>query len=226
MAAALAWRVTTPVVLEIRAGEDSVMSLTMTMAAVSAEPQVLDTPVIVTKQEVQMADRRMVETPSTIEPVLDVPSVELARSIVGRLAAPSPAPSRTPQPTPPKQTVELPAPKPAPAPQVASTAAVSKDLGADTQRPESAKVIPPVFIDPRPPVYPVEARRHGWIGTVELMITVSVDGIVTEVEVNRSSGHHALDAAAVRAVRTWRGKPATRDGIPFQSKWKKPIRFQ
>lgn len=230
LTAVLAWRVVAPAPLEIRAGEDSVLSLTMTMASVSAEQQALDTPVIVTKQEVRIADRRLVESPSTIEVPLDVPTVELARSLVGRLADSTPSEEPvTEQPTPPpppKQVANPPTPKPSPAPQVASTAARSTNLGAQTAKPRKARVVPPVFIDPRPPVYPIEARRHGWSGTVELRITVDASGAVREVQVHRSSGYSTLDAAAVRAVQTWRGKPATRDGVPFESKWNKPIKFQ
>lgn len=106
-----------------------------------------------------------------------------------------------------------------------AAAAVSKDLGAVSDQ-QPAKVTPPVFVDARPPAVPSEARRRGWRGVVMLMITVDERGLVTEVELLKSSGHVALDNAAVQAVRRWRGRPAMRGGTPFKSTWKKPIRFE
>lgn len=70
----------------------------------------------------------------------------------------------------------------------------------------------------RPPVYPREAARRGEQGTVLVLIRVSSMGLAEGAEVLASSGHHALDRAAVAAVMTWRFRPAIQDGraIPFE----------
>ena len=83
-----------------------------------------------------------------------------------------------------------------------------------------------MFTDARPPVYPTEAQQRRWRGVVMLKITVDQRGRVVDVVVADSSGHAAFDASAVRAARTWRGRPALRDGKPFRSTWNQPVRFE
>jgi TonB family protein len=78
----------------------------------------------------------------------------------------------------------------------------------------------------RPPVYPAVARRCGWEGTVLLELRVLADGRVAEVSVADSSGHEALDEAAVRAVRQWRFEPALCLGRPVAATARLPIRFK
>jgi len=70
----------------------------------------------------------------------------------------------------------------------------------------------------RPPVYPQDAARRGQQGTVVVLIRVSSLGLAEGAEVLTSSGHRALDQAAVDAVMTWRFRPAVQDGraIPFE----------
>ena len=59
-----------------------------------------------------------------------------------------------------------------------------------------------------PPRYPESARRQGREGQVILAVRLAPDGSVLEVQVDRSSGHRALDDAARAAVRRWRFQPA------------------
>ncbi len=58
-----------------------------------------------------------------------------------------------------------------------------------------------------------EARRAKVCGTVLLNLIVGPDGTPTNVKVERSLGY-GLDENAVRAVRTWRFQPGTKDGQP------------
>jgi len=51
------------------------------------------------------------------------------------------------------------------------------------------------------PDYPVRARRRGWQGTVEVGLELNDDGSVGGVQVTRSSGFPALDAAAIAVAR-------------------------
>lgn len=82
-----------------------------------------------------------------------------------------------------------------------------------TAAPEPAvtRVLSPIPGTDRPPEYPTLARRRGLEGTVVLLVTCDAAGFVMAIEVQRSSGHEALDAAAIAAVRTWRfgGGPGT-----------------
>ena len=65
---------------------------------------------------------------------------------------------------------------------------------------------------PEPP-YSKKARRAGIQGTVLLWVVVGMKGNVEEASVVRPVGL-GLDESALHTVRTWRFKPATREGIP------------
>lgn len=49
--------------------------------------------------------------------------------------------------------------------------------------------------------YPDEARRQQIYGKLQLSVAIRADGSVESVEINRSSGHRMLDAAAMRIVK-------------------------
>ncbi len=80
-------------------------------------------------------------------------------------------------------------------------------------------------LDNPPPVYPARARFERLAGTVTLRLTIAVDGSVTTLEVEHSSGHAILDAAAMRAVRVWRFEPARRGNAAMPWTGLLPIRF-
>lgn len=87
------------------------------------------------------------------------------------------------------------------------------------------------FFPPRPhrtpqPIYPYEARRNGWEGTVLLRVRISVSGAVDDVRVEHSSGHQCLDRAATRAVNTWSFAPARRGVQSVSAEIRVPILFQ
>ncbi len=75
------------------------------------------------------------------------------------------------------------------------------------------------------PEYPLLSRRRGEEGTVALGLEVRPDGPVGPVTVLESSGHPALDAAAVAAVRRWRFDPGAlaEEGSP--RRFRLPLRF-
>lgn len=77
-----------------------------------------------------------------------------------------------------------------------------------------------------PPIYPAEAIRQRLEGTVLIRIHVDKTGDVNEVDVIRSSGHSILDEAAVKAVRGWKGEPATTGQTAVASIEVLPIRFR
>jgi protein TonB len=49
--------------------------------------------------------------------------------------------------------------------------------------------------------YPEEARRQQIYGKLQLSVSIRTDGSLESIEVNRSSGHRILDAAAMRIVK-------------------------
>ncbi len=55
--------------------------------------------------------------------------------------------------------------------------------------------------------YPAQAIEAGWVGTVELRVSVRSGGIAQTAELARASGHPVLDEAALEMVR--RALPAT-----------------
>lgn len=77
-----------------------------------------------------------------------------------------------------------------------------------------------------PPPYPRDALRAGQGGTVLLQVLVDVDGKPLQVEVERSSGHRALDRAAQRHVLArWTFRPAVQDGRPVRAIGLVPVEF-
>lgn len=71
---------------------------------------------------------------------------------------------------------------------------------------------PPKVLDWTDPAYPEQARQQGVEGTVVLQLTVRADGSPGDVRVSRSSGHAALDEAAIAHLRRARFSPALKDG--------------
>lgn len=48
--------------------------------------------------------------------------------------------------------------------------------------------------------YPEEARRNNINGSLRLLVAISPDGSVVDIEILQSSGHSVLDNAAIRIV--------------------------
>jgi protein TonB len=71
---------------------------------------------------------------------------------------------------------------------------------------------PPKVLNWTDPPYPEQARQQGVEGTVVLQLTVGADGLPGNVRVSRSSGHAALDEAAIAHVRRARFSSALKDG--------------
>jgi periplasmic protein TonB len=73
---------------------------------------------------------------------------------------------------------------------------------------------PRILRDPKP-AYTPEAMQARIQGEVQVSAIVRPDGTVTDVRVIRSLDRvFGLDEAAIKAVRQWRFKPATRSGQP------------
>jgi protein TonB len=155
---------------------------------------------------------------------------------------PVPTPPPTPPPVPDDVAVEkVPTPPPTPIPTPAATAtpkSVSKPKPEPTENPapRPAKPAPGpsgargstsvgYLLNPAPE-YPAAARAAREQGTVMISVEIDVKGRPQSVQLARSSGFKDLDAAAVRAVRRWRFKPATMGGIAVPTRIQVPVQFQ
>ena len=67
------------------------------------------------------------------------------------------------------------------------------------------------------PAYPRASLRLGEEGSVVLRLHVEVSGLVGTVEILESSGFTRLDEAAAAGVKSWKFRPATRDGLAIAS---------
>lgn len=86
--------------------------------------------------------------------------------------------------------------------------------------PEQARVeatTPARQVRPIRPVYPRGSRERGEEGSVTLELEVSAEGRVTGVKVVKGCGYAKLEAAAERAVRKARFKPARRGEVAVKS---------
>jgi len=76
------------------------------------------------------------------------------------------------------------------------------------------------------PVYPRLSRRNGEEGTVWIRVWVSTKGKVEKAEVEKSSGFHRLDAAALKAARKTRFTPAQKNGMAVAAEIELPFGFK
>lgn len=86
-------------------------------------------------------------------------------------------------------------------------------------------VKPPHAVHTPDPEYSPEARQSKLQGTVLLWIVVGADGTVHDVRVLRRLGQ-GLDEQAVRAVRSWRFTPATKNGKPVSVMMNVEVNFR
>ena len=83
----------------------------------------------------------------------------------------------------------------------------------------------PQIVDQTDIPYPAE-RGVKPEGTVRLRLLIGIDGRPLQIVLGVSSGHPALDRAALNAVAHWRFKPRLRNGQPVESWAEMPIVFR
>lgn len=103
-------------------------------------------------------------------------------------------------------------PKPAPPP----SADVYVKAGQD----------PKARIRPSSDFYPAASIRAEEEGVALVEIYIAADGKVTDARIKNSSGFERLDEATLKYVKTWRMKPATRNGVPEGSWVSVPVRWK
>jgi protein TonB len=77
-----------------------------------------------------------------------------------------------------------------------------------------------------PPAYPRRAIEQKLVGEVVLLALVRADGSVGACEIETSSGHSLLDAAAKAALLRWKFRPRMRDGSPRPFTARVPFQFR
>ena len=85
-------------------------------------------------------------------------------------------------------------------------------------------VTPPLVVHHHEANYPVAQLAQRKHAEVELVVTIDVEGHVSNVEVRKSGGPE-FDHAATTAMRLWTFKPAQRDGKNIAAKIKVPFHF-
>ncbi len=86
--------------------------------------------------------------------------------------------------------------------------------------------VKPTFVPDVQDYYPDISRRNGEEGRVVVKICVNTGGKIDSVEVSNSSGHSALDEAALKYAKAMRFKPATSEGKPVASCPNLPVKFE
>lgn len=75
------------------------------------------------------------------------------------------------------------------------------------------------------PDYPAISRRLGEEGKLMLQVELDESGRISNTRIINSSGYSRLDNAALAAVKTWRCRPAVRDGQPVKAIALQPFNF-
>lgn len=69
------------------------------------------------------------------------------------------------------------------------------------------------------PMYDSEDRLHGRQGEVSFKAYVSKEGAITEFKMTKSSGHRALDAKTLKALKTWKFYPGQEGWVEIPFQW-------
>lgn len=162
--------------------------------------------------------------PAPAPPVVEPPPPP----VIDELAAkpkpkpkPKPVVKQAPKPPPKPKPVEAPPPAPVAAP--APAPATPAPPAPAPVTPASANA---AYLKNPAPDYPQMAQRRGWEGTVLLRVEVLPSGKPGQIQVQKSSGRDALDAAALAAVKRWSFVPA-KQGDVAQTGWVSvPIDFK
>jgi protein TonB len=112
----------------------------------------------------------------------------------------------------------------APAPEALAVAIAPAPPAA--RPPASVVLVPAAFLHTPEPAYPASAREEGEEGVVLLKVRISRGGLPEEIVLERSSGHGALDRAAIAGVKRWSFTPARRDDEAIEAWMQIPIRFR
>ncbi len=194
------------------------------------EPPPLDTATLKVEREIRI-DLAPAEEP----PALDTSTLKPVEP-----PRPKPAPAPPPKPSPPAQAARADSPRAGdprpPGSPAAPAGAPPANFGTanDAQRAAAGFLPAPAIVwegkprfrhPPTPAAYPPRAIELNQQGEALVRVRLDTAGTAVEIVLHRSSGHHALDSAALAAVRSWHFLPAMRDGRPVPSWVEIPVRF-
>jgi protein TonB len=133
---------------------------------------------------------------------------------------PEPKKVEPPKPLPPPKPVQRPAtPHPPTAAQPQQQQAAPAPAGPPvTSGPRTVSASQLGYLVPPNPIYPQRSRRAGEEGTVMLRVLVDMAGRPSQVMMEKSSGHTALDESALSAVRAAQFRAYSEGGAP-QAVW-------
>ena len=105
--------------------------------------------------------------------------------------------------------------------------------------PETVRVLPPPpapvfngatrdprFADAFTPPYPIALQREGLEGSVTVRVTINEQGRVTACELVKATAKAFFDETREQALKRWRFRPATSDGVPVISQQTLTVHFQ
>jgi protein TonB len=170
----------------------------------------------------QPAQAQPEQQPNLPTPPEDTPPPEPQPQLESMIQPPLPdlPPPEFPVNTPPPKP-KPPAPKPKPAqvaPPTDTPPSQASAAPATSTAPKTVSASQVAYLTPPSPLYPARSRRAGEKGTVTVKVLIDVTGRPTNVAVQGSSGHAALDESAVSAVRAARFRPYSEGGMP-QAVW-------
>lgn len=217
------WALTQVETTKLIVGDIAPMEVRMVPAEQAAEPEIenAEPPPPV---EIKQPDLAAIVEP----PAADLPPPEFP---IAKLDIPPPE-EPPPPVVPPLQKKPDPKPEqpkpvqrklPAPAAPVDSQPQQAAPAAAAAPRVVSASQIG--FLVPPSTIYPARSRKAGEQGSVMVRVFVDVAGRPAQVTLETSSGHSALDQAALSAVRAAQFRPYTEGGIARTVWVRVPINF-
>lgn len=187
--------------------------------------QMMPTPPVVLPQQqvikVAMVSARMVQPRPQPEPVAQevTPATVPPKAEGMKKVAPKPQPQVK---APPPELVEK--VEESPMQEVQPAALQSEE--ANNQNAALTEPVAAAYLKNPPPAYPRAALRRKQQGTVMIAVLVDTDGLPLRVSLDRSSGHEALDDAALEAVRKWKFVPARRGSELVEASVVVPVEFR
>lgn len=84
----------------------------------------------------------------------------------------------------------------------------------------------PIYHKNPKPDYPAIAKRRNWQGTTILLVNVSKQGEVKQVNIHKSSGYEMLDKSALSSVKRWHFLPGTENGSAVPMEVLVPVHYK
>ncbi|MGI8982149.1 MAG: energy transducer TonB [Pirellulaceae bacterium] len=105
-----------------------------------------------------------------------------------------------------------------------STSSQASAAVSSPQASGAPDVLPSEICNPFP-AYPPELLARRIQATVVLRLKIAADGTLAAAAIHRTSGYEAMDQAALAGVKSWKFKPAMKDGKPTETTVRKPFKF-